>query len=78
MKHDKFADYLRNVGVNRSYKRKNITTYHIAKSKSERMQKKFGELLSGADQWKHEEDFRFMIVTTKEEIIVTVSSLTRG
>ncbi len=76
MKHDRFVDLLRYTGISRSYKRQNITTYHIPISKTEKLWKLLESLdINSHLQWTMAEDFEYQFDRQHDEVIVRAKSL---
>jgi hypothetical protein len=76
VKHDKFVDILRNTGIMRSYKRKNITTYHISIDKSEGLWQRMERLQAKVQEdWVQAEDFVYQVEKHAGEVVIRTKSL---
>lgn len=76
VKHDKFVDILRNTGIMRSYKRQNITTYHISIDKSEGLWQRMERLQAKVQEdWVQAEDFVYQVERHVGEVVIRTKSL---
>jgi hypothetical protein len=76
VKHDKFVDILRNTGIMRSYKRQNITTYHISIDKSEGLWQRMERLQAKVQEdWVQAEDFVYQVEKHVGEVVIRTKSL---